>query len=96
MQTTNTYTHMYACYEHAYSYVSGDTPPPLTTHLATPTETEVCRPTPYLDMASENSSEFLAFFSKALPSGLKPCTSLRVHWLVFRMKLQSWGTSSST
>lgn len=52
--------------------------------------------TPYLDMAAANSSEFLVFFSKALPSGLKPYTSFRVHWLVFRMKLQSWGTSSST
>lgn len=50
----------------------------------------------YLAMAAANSSEFLAFFSKAWPSGLKPFTSFRVHWLVFRMKLQSWGTSSST
>lgn len=50
----------------------------------------------YLDMAAANSSLFLVFFSKALPWRLKPWTSFRVHWLVFRMKLQSWGTSSST
>lgn len=59
-------------------------------------ETKMHRPAPYRDMAAENSSEFSALFSKALPSGLKPDTSFRVHWLVFRMKLQSWGTSSST
>lgn len=53
-------------------------------------------PTPYLDMAAANSSEFLVFFIKALPSGLKPYTSLRVHWLVLMMKPQIWGTSSST
>jgi hypothetical protein len=38
----------------------------------------------------------LVFFIKALPSGLKPYTSLRVHWLVLMMKPQIWGTSSST
>ena len=54
------------------------------------------KPAPYLDMAVANSSEFLVFFIKALPSGLKPYTSLRVHWLVLMMKLQIWGTSSST
>lgn len=59
-------------------------------------EIEMHRPTSYLDIAAANSSEFLAFFSKAFPSGLKPYTSFREQWLVFRMKLQSWGTSSST
>lgn len=47
-------------------------------------------------MADANSSEFLVFFIKALPSGLKPYTSLRVHWLVLMMRVQTWGTSSST
>lgn len=54
------------------------------------------RPMAYLDMAAANSSEFTVFFIEGLPLALKPFASFSVHWLVFRMKLQSWGTSSST
>lgn len=54
------------------------------------------RPTPYLDMAAANSSEFLLLCSEGLLLGLKLYPSFSVHWLVLRMKLQSWGTSSST